>query len=100
MARDGFPDDQDDYPAGEPTQYAAYTPAPDDPTGIAPVAPDAPTGLAPAARGAEAAGQGAPDSGALAWSQDDGTGSEPVPYTGPDYTGPDYTVPQTDSRPT
>ena len=97
MAREGFPDDPDGYPEGEPTQYAGYGAAPDDPTWIAPSASDAPTGLAPAAPTGAAA--------ELAWSRDDGSGQEPVPYTGSDYTGADYSGsdyagPQDYSRPT
>ncbi|MCT7658725.1 Hsp70 family protein [Mycobacterium deserti] len=69
-------------------------------TGMAPAA-DAPTGMAPtgmaaAAWAAGAAGVAASESAsdgassatfrALAWSQDDSPGADPVPYTGEDYT--------------
>ncbi|MEH3139256.1 MAG: Hsp70 family protein [Mycobacterium kyogaense] len=63
-------------------------------TGLAPAAGE-PTAMAPAAWAAGAAGlaagQAADDGAAsatfraLAWSQDDDLGSEPVPYTGADY---------------
>jgi hypothetical protein len=70
--------------------------APDAPTGMSVAAADAPTGLAPAAWAAGAAGAAATESAtdgspsatfrALAWSQDDEAGEEPVPYSGEDYT--------------
>ncbi|MBJ7401749.1 Hsp70 family protein, partial [Mycolicibacterium sp.] len=70
--------------------------ATDAPTGLAPTVSDAPTGLAPTALAPVAAGHAANESsGALAWSQDDGSSEEPVPYT-----GGDYTTPPADSRPT
>ena len=66
---------------------------------------DASTGRVPAAWAAGAAGRAATESAsdgapsatfrALAWSQDDGTDGDPLPYT-----GDDYTVPQDDSGPT
>ncbi|MGY4710944.1 Hsp70 family protein [Mycolicibacterium sp. CBM1] len=75
---------------------AARGGAPDAPTGMAVAAADAPTGLAPAAWAAGTAGAAATESAtdgspsatfrALAWSQDDAPGSEPVPYSGEDYT--------------
>ncbi|MBI3690986.1 MAG: Hsp70 family protein, partial [Mycolicibacterium aromaticivorans] len=75
---------------------AARGGAPDAPTGMAVAAADAPTGLAPAAWAAGAAGAAATESAtdgspsatfrALAWSQDDAPGAEPVPYSGEDYT--------------
>jgi hypothetical protein len=78
----------------------------DAPTGMA-VAPDAPTGLAAAGWAAGAAGLAASESAtdgsasatfrALAWSQDDSPGAEPVPYSGEDYTfdqGPTDAGPQ------
>ena len=59
-------------------------------------AADSPTGIAPAAWAAGAAGAAATESAAdgapsatfraLAWSQDDASGQEPVPYVGDDYT--------------
>ena len=72
----------------------------DAPTGMAPTglaaAADAPTGMAAAGWAAGAAGLAASESAsdgaasatfrALAWSQDDAPGGEPVPYTGEDYT--------------
>lgn len=66
--------------------------APDAPTGLAPVhtaVPEAPTGLAPSAW-ASAPGDASPDAThrALAWSEDDDAGKEPVPYTGEDYVTP------------
>ncbi|BBZ01136.1 hypothetical protein MCHIJ_05730 [Mycolicibacterium chitae] len=73
-------------------------PSPDAPTGMAqaPDLADLPTGLAPAAWAAGAAGVAATESAtdgapsathrALAWSQDDDGGGEPVPYSGEDYT--------------
>ena len=81
--------------------------AADAPTGLSPAA-DVPTGIAPAAWAAGAAGLAASESAtdgapsatyrALAWSQDDAAGSEPVPYTGADYSTDVYTGP-TDARP-
>ncbi len=81
--------------------------AADAPTGLA-AAADAPTGIAPAAWAAGAAGLAAGESAAdgapsatfraLAWSQDDAPGAEPVPYTGEDYTADVYSGP-TDARP-
>lgn len=59
----------------------------DAPTGVT-VAADAPTSMAPAAWAAtDAVGDGTPSSTfrALAWSQGDEAGEEPVPYTGADY---------------
>lgn len=66
---------------------------------------DAPTGRVPAAWASGAAGRAATESAsdgapsatfrALAWSQDDSTDDDPLPYT-----GDDYTVPQDDSGPT
>ncbi|TRW77878.1 Hsp70 family protein [Mycolicibacterium sp. 018/SC-01/001] len=63
-------------------------------TGLAPAAGE-PTAMAPAAWAAGAAGLAAGEAAddgaasatfrALAWSQDDDLGSEPVPYTGADY---------------
>lgn len=74
----------------------------DVPTGLAP-ASDVATGLAPAAwaagAAAGAAGESAADGAssatfrALAWSQEDGTGEEPVPYTGADYSYESYEPP-------
>ncbi|MEO3758859.1 Hsp70 family protein [Mycobacterium sp. B14F4] len=72
----------------------------DAPTGMAPTgmaaAADAPTGMSAAAWAAGAAGVAASESAsdgaasatfrALAWSQDDAPGGEPVPYAGEDYT--------------
>ena len=72
----------------------------DAPTGMAPTgmaaAADAPTGMSAAAWAAGAAGVAAAESAsdgaasatfrALAWSQDDAPGGEPVPYAGEDYT--------------
>ena len=59
-------------------------------------AADSPTGIAPAAWAAGTAGAAATESAAdgapsatfraLAWSQDDASGQEPVPYVGDDYT--------------
>jgi hypothetical protein len=79
----------------------------DAPTGLS-AAADVPTGIAPAAWAAGAAGvaasesvaDGAPSATfrALAWSQDDAAGSEPVPYTGADYSADVYSGP-TDARP-
>ena len=76
--------------------------AADAPTGLSPAA-DVPTGIAPAAWAAGAAGLAASESAAdgapsatyraLAWSQDDAAGSEPVPYTGADYSTDVYTGP-------
>ena len=81
--------------------------AADAPTGLS-AAADAPTGIAPAAWAAGAAGLAASESAAdgapsatfraLAWSQDDAPGGEPVPYTGEDYSADVYTGP-TDARP-
>ncbi len=81
--------------------------AADAPTGLSPAA-DVPTGIAPAAWAAGAAGLAASESAAdgapsatyraLAWSQDDPAGGEPVPYTGADYSTDVYTGP-TDARP-
>ena len=75
---------------------AARGSAPDAPTSMAIAAADAPTGLAPAAWAAGTAGAAATESAtdgspsatfrALAWSQDDAPGEEPVPYSGDDYT--------------
>ena len=79
--------------------------APDAPTGMA-VAPDAPTGVAGAGWAAGVAGLAASESAsdgsasatfrALAWSQDDAPGAEPVPYSGDDYT---FDQGPTDARP-
>jgi hypothetical protein len=66
------------------------------PTGMAPevAAADAPTGMAPTSLGPAAWAAGATvaqpsandaDAGALAWSQDDAPGNEPVPYAGGEY---------------
>ncbi|HEX2399005.1 MAG TPA: Hsp70 family protein, partial [Mycobacterium sp.] len=65
------------------------------PTGLAPAA-DVPTGLSAAGWAAGAAGLAASESAsdgaasatfrALAWSQDESPGGEPVPYSGEDYT--------------
>ncbi|OBK75719.1 Hsp70 family protein, partial [Mycobacterium sp. 1274761.0] len=73
----------------------------DAPTGLS-AAADA-TGIAPAAWAAGAAGLAASESAAdgspsatfraLAWSQDDAAGEEPVPYTGADYAADAYTGP-------
>ena len=81
--------------------------AADAPTGLA-AAADAATGIAPAAWAAGAAGVAASESAAdgapsatyraLAWSQDDAPGNEPVPYTGADYSADVYSGP-TDARP-
>ncbi len=78
--------------ADAPTGMAVAT---DAPTGTA-VAPDAPTGVAAAGWAAGVAGLAASESAsdgsasatfrALAWSQDDSPGAEPVPYSGEDYT--------------
>ena len=75
------------------------------PTGLAP-ATDAPTGMAAAGWAAGAAGLAASESAsdgaasatfrALAWSQDDSPGAEPVPYSGEDYT---FDQGPTDARP-
>jgi hypothetical protein len=75
------------------------------PTGLAPAA-DAPTGMAAAGWAAGAAGLAASESAsdgtpsatfrALAWSQDDAAGAEPVPYSGEDYT---FDQGPTDARP-
>src|SRR6476469_4581401 len=79
--------------------------AADAPTGLSPAA-DVPTGIAPAAWAAGAAGLAASESAAdgapsatfraLAWSQDDSPGAEPVPYSGEDYT---FDQGPTDARP-
>ncbi|MGK2880663.1 MAG: Hsp70 family protein [Mycobacterium sp.] len=84
----------------------------DDATGMATVVntSDAPTGMSTAAWAGGAAGaagvagvasDGAPSSTfrALAWSQDDSTGGEPVPYAGEDYPVPPYESGQTGARP-
>ena len=81
--------------------------AADAPTGLS-AAADVPTGIAPAAWAAGAAGLAAAESAAdgapsatfraLAWSQDDAPGGEPVPYTGEDYSADVYSGP-TDARP-
>jgi Hsp70 protein len=82
----------------------------DAPTGMAPTglaaATDAPTGMAAAGWAAGAAGLAASESAsdgaasatfrALAWSQDDAPGGEPVPYSGEDYT---FDQGPTDARP-
>jgi Hsp70 protein len=82
----------------------------DAPTGMAPIglaaAADAPTGMAAAGWAAGAAGLAASESAsdgaasatfrALAWSQDDSPGGEPVPYSGEDYT---FDQGPTDARP-
>jgi hypothetical protein len=82
----------------------------DAPTGMAPTgfaaAADAPTGMAAAGWAAGAAGLAASESAsdgaasatfrALAWSQDDAPGGEPVPYSGEDYT---FDPGTTDARP-
>ena len=82
----------------------------DAPTGMAPTglaaAADAPTGMAAAGWAAGAAGLAASESAsdgaasatfrALAWSQDDSPGGEPVPYSGEDYT---FEQGPTDARP-
>ena len=88
---------------------AARGTASDAPTGLAPTAADAPTGLAPAAWAVGAAGQAATESAsdgspsatyrALAWSQDDESGGEPVPYTGDEYYPPVPSAPPTGPRP-
>ena len=75
------------------------------PTGMA-AAADAPTGMAAAGWAAGAAGLAASESAsdgaasatfrALAWSQDDSPGGEPVPYSGEDYT---FDQGPTDARP-
>ena len=84
--------------------------AEDAPTGMAPTglaaAADAPTGMAAAGWAAGAAGLAASESAsdgaasatfrALAWSQDDSPGAEPVPYSGEDYT---FDQGPTDARP-
>ncbi|RDH74679.1 molecular chaperone [Mycolicibacterium moriokaense] len=79
----------------------------DAPTGLS-AASDAATGIAPAAWAAGAAGLAASESAsdgapsatyrALAWSQDDAPGGEPVPYTGEDY-GADVYSGRTEARP-
>lgn len=71
--------------------------AADAPTGLAPAA-DSPTAMGPAAWAAGAAGLAASESAsdgassatfrALAWSQDDVSAGDPLPYTGEDYTAP------------
>lgn len=71
--------------------------AADAPTGLAPAA-DSPTAMGPAAWAAGAAGLAASESAsdgassatfrALAWSQDDVSAGDPLPYTGEDYTSP------------
>lgn len=81
--------------------------AADAPTGLS-AAADAATGIAPTAWAAGAAGLAAGESAAdgapsathraLAWSQDDAPGDEPVPYTGADYSADVYSGP-TDARP-
>ena len=82
----------------------------DAPTGMAPTglaaAADAPTGMAAAGWATGAAGLAASESAsdgaasatfrALAWSQDDAPGGEPVPYSGEDYT---FDQGPTDARP-
>jgi Hsp70 protein len=83
------------YAAAGAAVLAERGPAPDASTGMA-AAPDMPTGVAPAAWAAGAAGiaagesasDGAPSATyrALAWSQDESAGGEPVPYSGEDYT--------------
>ena len=78
--------------------------ATDAPTGIAVTAADAPTSMAPTAwassgqAATESAADGSPSatSRALAWSQDDPSGADPVPYTGADYVA----SPPTGERPT
>ncbi|WP_441962970.1 Hsp70 family protein [Mycolicibacterium houstonense] len=71
--------------AGAPTGMAPMVAAADAPTGLAPEVSgaDAPTGMAPTSLGPAAADSG--NFGALAWSQDDAPGNEPVPYAGADY---------------
>ncbi|WNG93259.1 Hsp70 family protein [Mycobacterium sp. ITM-2016-00318] len=81
--------------------------AADAPTGLSPFA-DSATGIAPTAWAAGAAGLAASQSAAdgaesathraLAWSQDDAIGDEPVPYTGSDYAADVYSG-ATDARP-
>jgi hypothetical protein len=82
--------------------------AADAPTGLSPAA-DVATAMAPAAWAAGAAGLAAGESAddgassatfrALAWSQDDVTGGDPVPYTGEDYTSPHAYGSATAARP-
>jgi hypothetical protein len=79
--------------------------AADAPTGMA-AAADAPTSMAAAGWAAGAAGLAATESAsdgaasatfrALAWSQDESPGGEPVPYSGEDYT---FDAGPTDARP-
>ena len=79
--------------------------AADAPTGLA-AAADAPTSMAAAGWAAGAAGLAATESAsdgadsatfrALAWSQDDSPGAEPVPYSGEDYS---FDPGPTDARP-
>ncbi|WP_019346235.1 Hsp70 family protein, partial [Mycolicibacterium conceptionense] len=75
--------------AGAPTGMAPIVAAADAPTGLAPeiAAADAPTGMAPTSLG-PAANADSGNFGALAWSQDDAPGNEPVPYAGGEYETP------------
>lgn len=75
--------------AGAPTGMAPEVAAADAPTGLAPgvAAADLPTGMAPTSLG-PAAGAESGNFGALAWSQDDAPGNEPVPYAGGEYETP------------
>ncbi|MBU9762699.1 Hsp70 family protein [Mycobacterium sp. TNTM28] len=70
--------------AGAPTGMAPEVAAADAPTGMAPTGM-APTGMAPTTAAPAANGGDSAAFGALAWSQDDAPGSEPVPYEGGDY---------------
>ena len=93
--------------ADAPTGLSPVVGAADAPTGLSPAA-DAATGIAPTAWAAGAAGVAATESAAdgapsathraLAWSQDDAQGAEPLPYTGSDYSANVYSGP-TDVRP-
>lgn len=95
--------------AGGAMLLAGQGPSADDATGMAPAASadDAATGLAPAAWAADSASpptQAAfasppTESAALAWSQDDSTGNEPVAYQGEDYTATPYDPGLTGARP-
>lgn len=75
--------------AGAPTGLAPIVAAAEAPTGLAPevTAADLPTGMAPTSQ-APAAGAESGNFGALAWSQDDAPGNEPVPYAGGEYETP------------
>lgn len=94
--------------AGGATLLAAQGPSIDDATGMAPASDpnDAPTGLATAAWAGGGATASMPttsadptSANALAWSQDDSTGGEPVAYDGDDYSVAPYDPGLTDARP-